>query len=136
MVKVKGVGGVPTRGTENSACFNICSSQNIELPAEETTTVNTGLYLEIPSGYGLLLLSRSKLAQEGITVEGGVIDSDYRGQIRVLLQNSNRRAKMVQCMERIAQGWFIQSPQVEYVEASTLLDTRRGENGFGSTGEM
>ena len=134
VVKVKG--DVPTQGTTNAACWDIRSSQAIELPPESTTIIDTGLYLEIPEGYGLLLLSRSKLAQEGITVNGGVIDADYRGQIRVLLHNSTRKSKRVQKSERIAQGWFLKSPQVEFVKSDQLSNTTRGEHGFGSTGTM
>ena len=134
VVKIKGE--TPTRGTENAACWDIRSAQAIELLPESTTIVDTGLYLEIPEGYGLLLLSRSKLAQEGITVSGGVIDADYRGQIRVLLHNSTRRSKRVQQSERIAQGWFLKIPQVEFVKSNQLSDTTRGANGFGSTGEL
>ena len=99
---VKVIEGTPPRGTENSAYWDICSVQDIELSPESTTILGTGLYLEIPEGYGLLLLSRSKLAQEGITVSGGVIDDNTRGQIQVLPHNSTRRSKRVQNSERIA----------------------------------
>ena len=66
-------------------------------------------------------------------VSGGMIDTDCRGQIRVLLHNSTRKSKKVQKSECIAQGLFLKSPQVELVKSNQLSDTTRGDHGFGST---
>ena len=136
---IKCKGQPPTRGSERAACFDIRSAQSVTLEPEATTLINTGLQLEIPEGYGLLLLSRSKLARDGYTVSGGVIDADYRGEIKVLIHNNNRRTKVVQNGERIAQGWLLQNPEIEFIEVSqneSLSATQRADQGFGSSGEI
>ena len=88
------------------------------------TIVNTGFKIEIPTGYGLLLCGRSKLASQGYTVEEGVIDSDYRGEVKVILYNHTRHTKVIQKSERIAQGWFLPTPSIEFVEVDTLTSTK------------
>ena len=138
VIKVKSLHGVPTRGSEGAACFDLRSAQSLTLEPETTTLIDTGLKLEIPTGYGLLLLSRSKLAKDGYTVEGGVIDADFRGEIKVLIHNSNRRAKQIQQGERVAQGWILKTPEIEFVEVShgDFSETKRADQGFGSSGEI
>merc|ERR1712030_206247 len=85
-VKIKG-GEVPTKGTEGAACYDVRSGQTVTLDPETATIVNTSLKLEIPTGYGLLLTGRSKEASQGFTVEGGVIDSGYPSEIKVVIFN-------------------------------------------------
>ena len=99
---IKCNGQVHTCGSEGAAYFDLRSAQSITLEPESTTLINTGLRLEIPTGFGLLLLSRSKLAKDGFTVEGGVIDSDFRSEVKVLIHNSTRCVKQVQQGERVA----------------------------------
>ena len=138
VIKVKSLHGVPTRGSEGAACFDLRSAQSLTLEPETTTLIDTGLKLEIPTGYGLLLLSRSKLARDGYTVEGGVIDADFRGEIKVLIHNSTRRTKQIQQGERVAQGWILKTPEIEFVEVSheDFSETKRADQGFGSSGEI
>ena len=136
---IKCKGQVPTRGSEGAACFDLRSAQSITLEPETTTLINTGLRLEIPKGFGLLLLSRSKLAKDGYTVEGGVSYSDFRGEVKVLIHNSTHHVKQIQNGERVAQGWVLKTPEIEFVEVSQnedLSETQRADQGFGSSGEI
>ena len=80
-----------------------------------------------------------KLAKDGYTVEGGVIDSDFRGEVKVLIHNSTRCVKQIQQGERVAHGWVLKTPEIEFVEVKNedeLSETQRAENGFGSSGEI
>ena len=135
---IKCKGQLPTWGSEGAACFDLCSARSITLEPETTILINTGLRLESPKGFGLLLLSRSKLARDSYTVEGGVIDSDFRGEVKVLIQNSTHRVKQIQQGERVAQGWVLKTPEIEFVEVNQdeLSETQRAEKGFGSSGEI
>ena len=80
---------VPTKGDKNSAYFDIRSAQNLTLEPETTTAVQTGLRLELPPGYNLLLISRQKLAKKGYTVAS----SNHRGE-KVLITNRTRKVKL------------------------------------------
>ena len=80
---------LPTQATEGSAGWDLRSSVNRTLPPRETVVISTGLKMMIPTGYYGQIQSRSSFAASGITVEGGVIDSDYRGEIMVILRNHN-----------------------------------------------
>ena len=89
---IKYKGPTPTKGCEGSAYFNLRNAQSINLEPETNTLINMGLRIEIPKGYGLWMPSRSKLVWECYTVEGGVIDSDYRGEVKVLIHNNTINA--------------------------------------------
>ena len=101
---------VPTRGHDNSVYFDIQSAQNIILEPETTTSVQTGLRLELPPGYNLLLFSWQKLAKEGYTVAVG----NHRGE-KVFIANGTRRVKQIQHGERITHGLLVQAPEIEFV---------------------
>lgn len=102
--------------------------------------VPTGLSIEIPPGYEAQVRSRSGLAaKQGIAVlnSPGTIDSDYRGEIKVILINTSDHSFRIQHGDRIAQLVFAPVARVTFVEAATgeeLSDTARGDGGFGSTG--
>lgn len=106
----------------------------------ERTLIPTGLFLEIPEGMEAQIRPRSGLAlKQGITVlnSPGTIDSDYRGEIKVILVNLSNSQVVINNGERIAQMVFAKCVQVELVEVQTesLPRTERGEGGFGSTGK-
>ena len=99
--------------------------------------IPTGLYIEPPEGYEAQIRPRSGLAAKfGITVLNtpGTIDSDYRGEIKVILVNLSDEEFAVNPGERIAQMVVAKHEKVEWVEVGTLETTDRGEGGFGSTG--
>lgn len=99
--------------------------------------VGTGLFLEIPQGYEVQIRPRSGLAlKRGVTVLNapGTIDSDYRGEVRVILINHSDEAFGVCVGERIAQMVLAPVVQAAWDEVCELTSTLRGEGGFGSTG--
>lgn len=93
--------------------------------------------MKIPHGYAGLIYSRSGLAKDGLVVANGVgvIDSDYRGEIGVLLHNDSDVAIYLGINERVAQMVFTWLPHLELAKGQVEVDTSRGDGGFGSTGK-
>lgn len=109
----------------------------ITLGAGERIIVPTGLFVAIPEGYEMQVRPRSGLAaKRGITVlnSPGTIDSDYRGEICVIMYNSSREDFVVEKGERIAQCVVARYERVEWSEVENLDETARAAGGFGSTG--
>ena len=103
----------------------------------ERKLIPTGLFFEIPEGYEIQLRPRSGLAlKNGITVLNtpGTIDSDYRGEIGVILKNSSDRAFIIDKGQRIAQMLIHKAEQVTFNEVDNLSETARGDGGFGHSG--
>ena len=129
----------PSYATEGSAGFDLHSIQSNIINPGAFVMVQTGLSLEIPEGYELQIRPRSGLAAKyGITVlnSPGTIDSDYRGEIKVLLINLGTSKYILQPYDRIAQGVLAKLPdQAHFVESDSLSETKRGTGGFGSTGK-
>lgn len=99
--------------------------------------VPTGLVLEVPDGFEMQVRPRSGLAaRHGITLPNSpaTIDSDYRGEVRVIVQNLGTEPYVVERGARIAQFVLQRVPRVQWVEAERLTDTERGAGGFGHTG--
>ncbi|XP_047127604.1 uncharacterized protein LOC101241801 [Hydra vulgaris] len=135
-MSLKGSAKMPIRATQGSAGFDIFAMEDVYLLKRATVKVPTGIRMQIPVGYYGQLLSRSSLAAQNITVEGGVIDSDYRGEICVLLKNNNDREFVIKTDLAIAQIVFLQCflPQLFIVvPEEELTSTGRGIGGFGST---
>ena len=100
-----------------------------------TLKVSTGLAIELPEGYCMDIRSRSGLSfKYGVEAFHGLIDSDYRGELQVLLKNSGTHPFMVANGDRIAQGVIRKIEPVELIVVESLSRTARGANGFGSTG--
>ena len=112
-------------------------SESITLQSLERTIVKTGLFIELPIGYEAQVRPRSGLAaKKGITVlnSPGTVDADYRGEIGVILVNLSKEDFVIENGERIAQLIIAKHERAEWIEASELTETSRGEGGFGSTG--
>ena len=127
----------PKYQTENSAGCDLVSSEDVVIPAGEWKTVGTGLSLEIPDGLMGMVCPRSGLsAKSGITVLNapGIIDPDYRGEVKVILINHSKQDYYVKLGDRIAQLVFAPALQVKLRNTDRLSDTARGIGGFGSTG--
>ena len=130
----------PAYQTEQSAGLDLRA--NIEAPITlkpfERTLIPTGLFIALPKGYEAQVRPRSGLAiKNGITVLNtpGTIDSDYRGEICVILINlSPNEPFVIKDGDRIAQMVIAQHEQAELVEIETLDETERGAGGFGHTG--
>jgi len=127
---------VPHLATEGAAGFDLCTVEDVFIPSMGRAKVSTGLSLEIPQGYEGQVRPRSGLAAKfGVTVlnSPGTIDSDYRGEIQVILINFGPDISF-SVGDRIAQLIINSLPSISFEETSELSSTERGEGGFGSTG--
>ena len=104
------------------------------LVEREKFLVSTGLSVEIPENYYGKIEDRSSLALKGVKTAGGVIDSSYRGELKVILYNHTSEKIQIQRGARIAQLLIHPVPSLHVIEVSELQESRRGEKGFGSTG--
>lgn len=111
--------------------------QPLELQPQQRAAVPTGLAVEIPQGWEMQVRPRSGLAlRDGVTVLNapGTIDSDFRGEVRILLVNLGVQPVTLRRGDRIAQWVVAPAPQADFVEIEVLASTTRGAGGFGSTG--
>ncbi|MEA2494185.1 MAG: dUTP pyrophosphatase [Thermoleophilaceae bacterium] len=128
----------PKRAHPGDAGCDLFAAEPARLEPGERASVGTGIAVEIPEGSAGLVLPRSGLAaKHGISVVNapGLIDAGYRGEVRVLLLNTDRSATFeIEPGDRIAQLVIVEVADSEPIEADDLADSARGEGGFGSTG--
>lgn len=127
---------IPEYATDGAGCFDLCAIESDVISMEGVRTFSTGLSFEIPAGHVMLIFSRSGHGfKSGIRLSNcvGVIDSDYRGEVKVKLK-SDSDALFVEQGDRIAQAMVIPFPRVQFTEVNELSETVRGAGGFGSTG--
>jgi dUTP pyrophosphatase len=128
---------VPARAYAGDAGLDLAACERVELGPGERALVATGLAVAIPAGYAGFVQPRSGLAaKHGIAVVNspGLIDSGYRGEIRVVLLNTDpARSWTAEAGERIAQLVVLPVPEIEVVEVDDLPETERGVRGFGSS---
>lgn len=130
---------VPEYQTDGAAGCDVCAfiDEPIVLEPGEYNAIPTGIYLEIPKGYEIQVRPRSGLAfKNGVTVlnSPGTIDSDYRGEIKILLINHGNSSFIINNGDRIAQLILAPVYQANFCCVEELSDTQRGTGGFGSTG--
>lgn len=131
---------IPKRATEGSAGLDLCACIDapLTLKGGETALIPTGLAIELPGNqYGAFVFARSGLSIKhgiGLLNAVGVIDSDYRGEIKVGVINQIQEAYTIEPGERIAQLVILPVAMLPVVEADSLADSERGAGGFGSTG--
>ena len=125
----------PIYKTEEAAGFDFYSIQKILLKAGSIEKIPTGIALEIPHSFYLRVEDRSGIATKGIHKIGGIIDSDYRGEIFIILHNTSNQDYEIEKHERIAQGIITPISQADFQQTETLSETQRGNRGFGSTGK-
>ena len=128
---------LPSYATEHAAGLDVVSAEDLILAPGERHAVATGFALAIPEGYEVQVRPRSGLALKyGVTCLNtpGTIDSDYRGEVKVILVNLGQERFHVRRGERIAQ--LVPAPilAARFAEVAELAETARGEGGFGSTG--
>ena len=133
---------MPTRGTADSAGYDLYALEDAEIENQTSVMVHTGIAVEIPQGYVGLLFARSGLATKKHLRPSncvGVIDSDYRGEVMVSLYNDCYHtltgSQSISKGDRIAQLVLLPYIAPRMVEVEELSSTDRGEHGFGSTGE-
>jgi len=128
------------KATEGSFGYDLVATEDGQIPGGKRGIFGTGIYLDASRGVGIpLVLSRSGLAAKGIIVANapGLIDADYRGEVRVILHNLNQQSHYVSAGDRIAQLLIVSgigSDPLMYTSPDTFSDTKRGAGGFGSTG--
>lgn len=128
---------LPQRHHYDDAGMDIFSIEDVKIPAYWYEIVGTGFAIEIPRGYAGFIQPRSGLAlKHGITVLNtpGLIDPGYRGEVKVLLYNISDRSYSVKKGDRIAQLVITSYLSAEFAESDSLVETKRGSEGFGSTG--
>ena len=132
---------IPSLATEHSSgadLHTICDEEVVIQPGE-SYMFSTGIAIEIPDGTVGLIYARSGLAaKKGLAPANkvGVIDSNYRGEIKVCLHNDSNEAQIVKPLERVAQLVVMPYYTSVYTVTDTLSDTKRDSGGFGSTGEV
>lgn len=139
---------IPQYATDGSACFDLCACMEywggdyheVDLGDDpQGLTIDTGLQFEIPAGYVMLVYSRSGHGfKNGVRLSNcvGVIDSDYRGELKVKLTMDHEPHYFpIRHGDRIAQAMVIPVQQVQFEEVNELSETVRGTGGFGSTGQ-
>jgi dUTP pyrophosphatase len=128
----------PTRAHDDDAGYDLRAGEAATLPPGGRASIGTGVAVAIPDGHAGLVLPRSGLAaRHGIALVNapGLIDAGYRGEVRVLLLNTDREASFeVASGDRIAQLVIVRHEAPELVEVDNLDETVRGAGGFGSTG--
>lgn len=137
IIKAKATNGLPSYTRDGDAGIDLRAADYYMIPRGSRALIKTGLFLEIPRGYAGLVIPRSGLALKyGISVANapGLIDSNYRGEIGVILENRGDKDFYGEPGDRIAQLVIIQVPEVQFEMADELSETERGADGFGSSG--
>ena len=127
---------IPKIATKDSACFDFYACENFVLGNGYFHRARTGLIFEIPVGWHVKVYNRSGMAVRGIIIPNapGIIDSDYRGEIFVMLYGLfMKKQEIFQVGNRIAQGELVKGEPVGFEIVSELSDTERGSGGLGST---
>ncbi|MBN1115543.1 MAG: dUTP diphosphatase [Oligoflexia bacterium] len=130
---------LPVYKTVGASGFDLTANteENIVLKPREIKLIPTGLIFEIPTGYELQIRPRSGLALKngiGLVNSPGTIDSDYRGEVCIILINFSEQDFTISRGDRIAQAILCEVTRAELFEAEALEETIRGEGGFGHTG--
>ena len=135
-VKIKLLDGQkPVYSRDGDACLDCYSAEDVILRYGETKKIRLGFALELPKGYEAQIRPRSGLSLKGVQVQLGTIDSNYRGEVNVIVHyvGSLEPFEIVKGV-RIAQMKVEKVEPVTFVDVAELSETNRGENGFGSSG--
>ena len=136
IIQTAGEGQLPDRATEHSAGADLFAAQPCVLAPGERLAVPTGIRLAIPAGHVGLIWPRSGLAlRHGIDTLAGVVDSDYRGEVRVVLVNHGAEPVVISPGDRVAQILVQPVEKVRFERVAALPGSERGDGGFGSTGK-
>ena len=131
---------IPTRGSNNSAGFDLYAYLNedkLDINPGETKMIGTGIAIEVPTGYFAGIYARSGIASKRNLRPAnctGVVDSDYRGEVKVALFNDSDKVQTIENKERIAQMIIMPYLDASLNEVEKLAETDRDSAGFGSTG--
>ena len=127
---------IPKYATKDDAGMDLFSIENVELEPMQRAQIGTGIAMEIPEGHVGLIWDKSGLSHRfGIKTLGGVVDSGYRGEIKIGVINLGREKYIFEKGHKVAQMIIQKKETPEIVEATELNNSERGEGGFGSTGK-
>ena len=126
---------LPKFANPGDAGMDFYANETINLQPNERKLVSTGISMAIPKGYVGLIWDKSGLASKhGLKTMAGVIDSGYRGEIKILILNLSNESYVIESGKKIAQMLIQPIEQKEIIEVNDLDETYRGDGGFGSTG--
>ena len=128
---------LPEYKTYGAAAFDLCANETVEIMPNETKIISTGIKVEVPAGMYLQISLRSGVAAKGKLIQPnapGIIDSDYRGVVGLIIRNMCTINQTIKKGNRIAQAILLPSYQCGFLSVSALSETKRGTGGFGSTG--
>ena len=126
----------PTYGSEQAAAFDLYAAEEVIFKPNETKIVPLGYAMGIQDGHEVIIRPRSGLSlKSGLRIANspGTIDSDYTGEIGVIMHNTSEDKRIIQIGDRIAQGVLQRTQKVHFVFVDQISPTERGEKGFGST---
>lgn len=127
---------IPTKEHDTDLGYDLyCLDDNVSFYPGKQYKFSTGIAVQFPIGYGGLVKDRSSMAVKGLHVLGGVIDGDYRGEIKIMLVNLSEHVYKVNYGDRIAQLVLIPIINCDVFEVDELDETVRGKKGFGSSGK-
>lgn len=126
---------VPIYASKEAAGFDLYSIEEVILEPGKKALVRTGLAMEVENGYCMQFWDRSGLGVKGIHHFAGLIDSDYRGELKVVLFNSTNEPYKIEKGDRIVQGVLVPIVQGEFKVVDELNNSERGERGFHSSGK-
>lgn len=133
--KVHPLAKTPVYGSREAAAFDVFSVDKLTIAPGAVALIHTGICMAISYGHCLQVWDRSSMGLNGIHRFAGLIDSDYRGQIGIVLYNSTPTPRFINIGDKIAQLAIVPVIRGELYETDTLPETERGEGGFGSTGQ-
>ena len=125
---------MPIRGDDGAAGYDLFSSEDVTISKWDRSLVKTGVFMEIPPGYYGRIASRSSMGMKCQDIGAGVIDSSYRGEIKVLIINQSNEEYKIDKGNKIAQIIFEAFHVFQFEQVTSLNETERGTKGFGSTG--
>lgn len=126
---------MPTSAHEADAGYDLYSMESVTIAKGQAHKFDTGVHMQIPRGYGGVLISKSGLCDLGLE-STGLIDADYTGSIKVVLRNKGQRAVRIHEYQKISQIVIVPIIKPELVVVDHLEDTERGSGGFGSSGKF
>jgi len=127
---------IPFYAHEGDAGMDVFSCEDYLLKKDEIHAYSTGISSEIPEGFAAVVHDKSGLAlKSGIKTMGGVIDSGYRGEWKIILKNLGSFDFQINIGDKIAQVIIYSIERAKIIESKTLSETKRGAGGFGSTGK-
>ena len=128
-------GTMPLRNRSSDAGYDIYVSERIIIPGHTTKPVKTGIALDLPTGYFAKIFDRSGIAlNTSLIVKAGVVDTEYVGEVGIIIANIGPYPQTIEKGDRIAQFVLLPVPNFDIKEIKTTKKTSRGDKGFGSSG--